>query len=174
MHHPTDRIAHNTAFVTPVVEHWLEREIAQWVHPMKDRSNGPSHHERTLLPRSYISLLPSTKSTAHGNVCFPRMTNNTQTLVQNLQLHVPIPGHSNTPICKHAFVVEEKKMKGKKELISAWSCHFLFPCIHWFNLLSRVGNFLVTNHMPNFSIRLKTNLFVYILFIILILFIDLF
>ena len=25
MHHPTDRI-------TPVVEHWLEREIAQWVH----------------------------------------------------------------------------------------------------------------------------------------------
>ena len=30
MHHPTDRIAHTTAFVTPVVEHWLEREIAQW------------------------------------------------------------------------------------------------------------------------------------------------
>ena len=33
MHHPTDRIAHTTAFVTPVVEHCLEREIAQWVHP---------------------------------------------------------------------------------------------------------------------------------------------
>ena len=32
MHHPTDRISHTTAFVTPVVEHWLEREIAQWVH----------------------------------------------------------------------------------------------------------------------------------------------
>ena len=49
MHHPTDRIAHTTAFVTPVVEHWLEREIAQWVHPMKDRSDDPSHHERTPL-----------------------------------------------------------------------------------------------------------------------------
>ena len=24
--------------------------------PMKDRSDDPSHHERTLLPRSYISL----------------------------------------------------------------------------------------------------------------------
>ena len=24
-----DRIAHTTAFVTPVVEHWVEREIAQ-------------------------------------------------------------------------------------------------------------------------------------------------
>ena len=48
MHHPTDRITHTTTFVTPVVEHWLEREIAQWVHPMKDRSDDPSHHERTL------------------------------------------------------------------------------------------------------------------------------
>ena len=43
-----DRITHITAFVTPVVEHWLEWEIAQWVHPMKDRSDDPSHHERTL------------------------------------------------------------------------------------------------------------------------------
>ena len=30
-------------------------------HPMKDRSDEPSHHERTLLPRSYISLLLVTK-----------------------------------------------------------------------------------------------------------------
>ena len=32
MHHPTDRIAHTTAFATQLVEHWLEREIGQWVH----------------------------------------------------------------------------------------------------------------------------------------------
>ena len=32
MHHPTDRITHTTSFITPDVEHWLEREIAQWVH----------------------------------------------------------------------------------------------------------------------------------------------
>ena len=31
MHLPTDRITHTTAFDTPVVEHWLEQEIAQWV-----------------------------------------------------------------------------------------------------------------------------------------------
>ena len=49
MHHPTDRITHTTAFVTP-------EETAQWVHPMKDRSDDPSRHKRTLLPRSYISL----------------------------------------------------------------------------------------------------------------------
>ena len=53
MHHPTDRITHTMAFVTPVVEHWLERPI---VRPI-ERSNDPSHHERTILPRSYISLL---------------------------------------------------------------------------------------------------------------------
>ena len=46
MHHPTDRITHTMAFVTPVVEHWLEGEIAQWVHPM-DRSDNPSRHERS-------------------------------------------------------------------------------------------------------------------------------
>ena len=45
MHHPTDRIAYTTVFVKPVVKHWLEREIAQW-----------DHHERKLLPRSYVSL----------------------------------------------------------------------------------------------------------------------
>ena len=43
MHHSTDRITHTTAFVTPVVDHWLEREIAQWVDSMKDRSDDPSH-----------------------------------------------------------------------------------------------------------------------------------
>ena len=30
----------------PVVEHWLERETAQWVHSMKDQPDDPSHHER--------------------------------------------------------------------------------------------------------------------------------
>ena len=29
---PQNTIAHATAFVTPVVDHWLEREICQWVH----------------------------------------------------------------------------------------------------------------------------------------------
>ena len=32
MHHPTDSIAHTMTFVIPVVDHWLERQIAQWVH----------------------------------------------------------------------------------------------------------------------------------------------
>ena len=56
MHHPTDRITHTMTFVTPVMEHWLEREIAQWVHSMKDRSDDPlskcSYHRATFIVRS--------------------------------------------------------------------------------------------------------------------------
>ena len=46
-HHPSDRIEHTTAFVTPVVEVWLEREIAQLVYhevfirrPIAPRANA--------------------------------------------------------------------------------------------------------------------------------------
>ena len=52
MHHPTDRITHITAFVTPVVEHWLEREIAQWDHEgayMSQRFSNLCQQELQLL-----------------------------------------------------------------------------------------------------------------------------
>ena len=44
MHHPTVMLAHTTAFVTPVVEHWLERDIS---------SMGPPHEgsiRRSIAP----------------------------------------------------------------------------------------------------------------------------
>ena len=53
--HRQDNTYHSLCYTSR--EHWLEREIAQWVHPMKDWSDDPSHHEQMLLPRSYISLL---------------------------------------------------------------------------------------------------------------------
>ena len=52
MHHSTDTIAHTTAFVTPVMEHWVEREIAQ--------SSQCVHHkgsfQRPFVPR--VNTLP--------------------------------------------------------------------------------------------------------------------
>ena len=48
MHHPTDRMTHTTAFFTQVMGHWLEREIAQWIHHMKHWSDNPSHHKQGL------------------------------------------------------------------------------------------------------------------------------
>ena len=41
MHHSIDRITHTTAFVTPAMEHWLQREIAQWVHPHEGSIRRP-------------------------------------------------------------------------------------------------------------------------------------
>ena len=40
MHFPTDRTTHTTYFDGPVVDHWLERKIAQTVNvsTMQDRS----------------------------------------------------------------------------------------------------------------------------------------
>ena len=49
MHHAIDWIAHTTAFVTPVMELWLECEIAT----MRDRSDDISHHGQ-FLQLSYI------------------------------------------------------------------------------------------------------------------------
>ena len=45
----------NTAFVTPVVEHWLERAIAQWVHD-EGWIRRPIAPSAEALQRSYISL----------------------------------------------------------------------------------------------------------------------
>ena len=39
MHYPTDRIAHTMAFIIPVMEHWLEQEIA----PMRAGTRDSSH-----------------------------------------------------------------------------------------------------------------------------------
>ena len=51
MYHPTDRITHTTAFITQVIEHWLERQIAQWVH-----------HEG-LIPGPIAPFLPNSTVT---------------------------------------------------------------------------------------------------------------
>ena len=52
----TDRITHTTDCVTPVVEHWLERDIAQWVH-QEGSFWQPIAPWTDFLPRSYISFL---------------------------------------------------------------------------------------------------------------------
>ena len=62
MHHPTDRIAHTTAFVTPVMEHWLERETAQWVH-----------NEGSI--RSFLSIGQEKSKLQEGSILFNHALN---------------------------------------------------------------------------------------------------
>ena len=64
MPHPTDRIAHTTACVTPVVEHWLEREIVQCVHHTGS-IRRPIAPRTDVLPRSYISLLLNSRMSGY-------------------------------------------------------------------------------------------------------------
>ena len=58
MHHPTYRITHTTAFVTPVVEHWLEREIAKW---------GKLQRQLTLL---WLQFVLDNNYRKEGNILF--------------------------------------------------------------------------------------------------------
>ena len=52
MNYPTDRIVHTTAFVTPVVEHWLKLEIALCVHHEGLIRRPITHHEQMLYQRA--------------------------------------------------------------------------------------------------------------------------
>ena len=59
MHHPTDRMAHATAFVTHVVVQWVEREIAQWVHRevlVCDDSRGMPNESYIYLTTTVITV----------------------------------------------------------------------------------------------------------------------
>ena len=57
MNHPTDRIAHTMAFVTPVVEHWLENKITQWVHIKVREDDRTCYFARPLVINKNIARL---------------------------------------------------------------------------------------------------------------------
>ena len=61
MHHPTDRLAHTTGFVTPVVEYWLEQEIAQWTH-QEGSIRGPIAPSAYALTTELHLARPDTSS----------------------------------------------------------------------------------------------------------------
>ena len=57
MNYPTNRLVHIiVAFVKPVVEHWLEQEIAQWVHP--------EGHNKTVC--TWSKMQPHGRASTHG------------------------------------------------------------------------------------------------------------
>ena len=62
MHFSIDRTVHTTAFDKPVVDHWLERKIAQTAagSTEKDRSDDRPLQRRARYRLSYIPLLDFT------------------------------------------------------------------------------------------------------------------
>ena len=65
MHHPTDRIAHTTAFVTPVVEHWLEREIVQSGVEVLKHSTVDVHVRQNDMLQDLVSISDARLCTWH-------------------------------------------------------------------------------------------------------------
>ena len=49
MHHPTDRIAHTTAFVTPVVEHWLNIKVTSNTLGTPNNNNNNNNNQFKII-----------------------------------------------------------------------------------------------------------------------------
>ena len=56
IHHPPDMIVHTMIFKTPVVENWLERNMADWIIH-RDRSDDPLHYEQRFYHGTMSRLL---------------------------------------------------------------------------------------------------------------------
>ena len=68
MHFSIDRTVHTTAFDKPVVDHWLERKIAQTAagSTEKDRSDDRPLQMRARYRLSYIPLPSMSERSYHG------------------------------------------------------------------------------------------------------------
>ena len=71
MHFSIDRTVHTTAFDKPVVDHWLERKIAQTAarSTEKDRSDDRPLQRRARYRLSYIPLPPRTCVCFYMSIC---------------------------------------------------------------------------------------------------------
>ena len=108
MHHPRqDNTYHGLVDVTPDVEHCLEREIAQWVHPIKDRSDDPSHHERTLY------LCATSRSLAVIDAAVSRLVRHIVFLAAS---HAPV-----VSILRHVLLNGVFGLHAVTSLLAAWS-----------------------------------------------------
>ena len=69
MHFPIDRTVHTTAFDKPVVDHWLERKIAQTAagSTEKDRSDDRPLQRRARYRLSYIPLFMWIRNSSEQN-----------------------------------------------------------------------------------------------------------
>ena len=73
MDHPINRVAHTMDNDTPLVEHWLEQEIAQWIHydGSIQQSIAPCAHD---LPELYFA--PNQNGIRNeGNILFNKALN---------------------------------------------------------------------------------------------------
>ena len=126
MHHPTDRITHTTAFVTPVVEHWLEWEIAQWVH-----------HEvsmwRLIAPRA--DALPQSYVLVHTQKIEEKKEKRKLALPRRIYLIITLLNHIWQPHTRTCILIgntiQEIRYISHINLIRLTYINFQFILFHW-------------------------------------------
>ena len=69
-----DRITHTTAFVTPVVEHWLEREIATW-----SKMDWKDHYVNVINTKN-DNHTTSDNNVGHSDVRYKNQTSTSWTI----------------------------------------------------------------------------------------------
>ena len=126
MHHPMDRIIHTTAFVKPVVEHWLEGEIAQWVHPMNALTT-----ELHLAPQT--STKTKSESTYFWHTCIVWEQNICGILVVDCKMFVCVN------VCMYIYECMYVWKEGKFHL-TTHSTHFFTRRTYGKGPLSERGN----------------------------------
>ena len=118
MHHSTDRIAYTTAFVTPVVEHWLEREIAQWVHHEGSirRPSERSYHGATSRSSQWRSARAIEMDSIH---------NVTQSALQNYRIQ-----DLHTKVKVVIYTKHLDTVINPEPVASTFSSNLTFKCHH--------------------------------------------
>ena len=134
MHHPTDRITHTTNFV---VEHWLERQIAQLVHhegsirrPLAPRANGVI--SRSFQQNKTKSVLNDPKHTTNQTGFPPRLPKE-QTNKENKKKHTHTNNNNNvdTKYIFKIFTISIYKMLGGGGGGGGGVCFILLFFVRW-------------------------------------------
>ena len=121
MHFSIDRTVHTTAFDKPVVDHWLERKIAQTAtgSTEKDRSDDRPLQRRARYRLSYIPLRLA-DGERRFNVRYVRAINRSSLSSKSWVSFVSVVHLQQTP---SSFCVE-----GRKEMfyLTTHSTHFIY------------------------------------------------
>ena len=103
----TYRIAHTMAFVTPVVEHWLKRKIAQWFHN-EGLIQWPIAPWADALPWSYICSYASRNDVKTCKMLWPYQEKS----------HLDSDGHLNNQVV--CLVPVTQSIQDRSTSVTQW------------------------------------------------------
>ena len=99
--HRQDNTYHSLCYTSRGALAGTRNSSMGWVHPMKDRSDDPSYHERTLLPwKRYILVLWKTHQKNKQVFCLKHLLN-LHNLVQTINVNSQINNYHTKLLHRH-------------------------------------------------------------------------